>query len=217
MELAMRERYTLPLALKVFLVLFSCVLAVYNTVMHGASSLLYICNLALFLATFGICSERSLPVSMAAVGVVLVQLIWSADLLSGLFGRPLLGMATYMLTDSLPVAKRGLSLFHAWLPPVLVYAVWRLGYDRRAFLAWTVLTWIVLIASYVFVPPPPAPASDPLTTVNVNYVFGLRASGPQQRMPGWVWLGGMMTVLPLVLFYPSHRLFARLFSKTSTR
>lgn len=204
----------LPLGLKVFLVTFSCVLVIYNSIMHGGGSLLYICNVALFLAAVGICLERTLLVSMAAVGVVAIQGLWSLDLLATLAGMPLVGMTGYMFSDALPVTKRLLSLFHAWLPLVLLFAVWRLGYEKQALAAWTVLAWAVLLVSYFLLAAPPAPQHDPYTSVNVNYVYGLYASGPQTRMPGWLWLTGMMLALPLFLFYPTHLVFMRWFSRS---
>src|ERR1700689_4566422 len=53
---------------------------------------------------------------------------------------------------------RSLSFFHFWLPWLLIYIVWKLGYDRRAFLRWWVLAWALLLVCYFFMPePPPAP------------------------------------------------------------
>ena len=207
----------LPAWLKVFLVLFSCTLAVYNARMHGLGSLLYICNVALFIATIGICFERQLLVSMAAVGVIAIQLLWVIDLTGTLIGTPIIGMTDYMLGDALPLVKRLLSLFHAWLPMVLLFALWRLGYRKEALPLWTALTWIVLLISYFFLPAPPAPADAPLAATNVNYVYGLHSSGPQSRVPAWAWLGAMMVVLPLVVFYPSHLVFTRCFARANMR
>ena len=45
-----------------------------------------------------------------------------------------------------PRFARGLSFFHFWLPFFLVYLVWRIGYDRRAFAAWTTLACVLLAA-----------------------------------------------------------------------
>jgi hypothetical protein len=205
----MTNESKLPLGLKVFLAAFSLTLIVYNSLYQGAHSLLYFCNVALFVATYGICVERALPVSMAAVGVVLIQLLWSVDLLLSIADLSPLRMTAFMLSDTLPPLKKGLALFHAWLPFVLLFALSRLGYDKRALAWWTVLTCGLLLVSYLFLPRPPAPADDPSLSVNVNFVFGLRMSGPQQRMPELAWLGGMMIALPLLAFLPTHLAFKR--------
>ena len=177
--------------------------------LQGAHSLLYFCNVALFVATFGICAERALLVSMAAVGVVMIQLLWSLDLLLSIADLSPVRMTEFMLSDVLSPFKKGLALFHAWLPIVLIFALSRLGYDKRALAWWTVLTWGLLLVSYLFLPRPPAPADDPAMSVNVNFVFGLNMSGPQQRVPELVWLAGMMIALPLLAFLPTHLAFRR--------
>jgi len=204
----------LPLGLKIFLAAFSLALIVYNSMHQGTHSLLYFCNVALFVATFGICVERALPVSMAAVGVVMIQLLWSVDLLLTIADASPVRMTEFMLSDNLSPFKKGLALFHVWLPFVLFFAVSRLGYDKRALAWWTLLTWGLLLVSYLFLPRPPAPASDPTLSVNVNFVFGLNMSGPQRRMPELAWLAGMMIALPLVAFLPTHLAFKRWLLRT---
>lgn len=206
----MNRSSKLPLILKVFLVAFSLTLAIYNALNQGSGSLLFFCNVALFVATVGICLERALLVSMAAVGVVFIQLVWVADLLLTIADVSPLRMTAFMLSDSLPMFKKALALFHAWLPFVLLFALSRLGYDTRAFPYWTALTFVLLLVSYLFLPRPPAPVDNPTLSVNVNFVFGLRMGGPQQRMPELVWLMGEMLFLLLAVFLPSHLAFKRL-------
>jgi len=200
----MTNQSRIPLGLKLFLAAFSLTLIAYNTVHHGAHSLLYFCNVALFVATFGICTERALPVSMAAVGVILIQLLWSVDLLLTAANVSPLRMTEFMLSDNLSPFKKILALFHVWLPFVLLFSMLRLGYDKRALAWWTLITCGLLLVSYLFLPRPPAPPDDPSMSVNVNFVFGLNMSGPQQRVPELVWLAAMMIALPLLAFLPTH-------------
>jgi hypothetical protein len=107
-----------------------------------------------------------------------------------------------MFNDATPLLLRGLSLFHGWLPFLLVYLVWRLGYDRRALVSWTALAWGLMLVSYFFLPGPRPDAG--LMPVNVDYVFGPSDSAPQTWMPEWAWLMLMMAGLPLALFAPVH-------------
>jgi hypothetical protein len=208
---ALSETTRLPLGLKLFMVSFSLILAVYASATQGPWTLFYVCDVALFLAAIGICSERSLPVSMAAVGVLVVQGLWVADLLLTAMDLSPVRMTGYMLNDNVSVIKRVISLFHAWLPLVLLFSIWRLGYDARAMKYWSAVCIVVLLISYFLLPRPPAPVDDPLMAVNVNYVFGLYMSGPQQNMPELAWLGGMLVVLPLCFFLPAHLLLKQLF------
>ncbi|MFO0925455.1 MAG: hypothetical protein U0736_00220 [Gemmataceae bacterium] len=121
-----------------------------------------------------------------------------------------------MFDASLPLITRGLSFFHFWLPFLLVYLVWRLGYDRRALVIWTVVAWGLVLVAYFFLPPPPAPVGDPNLPVNVNYVHGFSADGPQQWMPPLAYLALLMVVLPVAIYLPTHLLLGRLFGRAQT-
>src|SRR6266508_3361385 len=66
--------------------------------------------------------------------------LWFSDV-ALLATVPALGLADYMFDRKIPRPVRALSLFHLWLPPLLLWTVGRLGYDRRAFRAQTLSTW----------------------------------------------------------------------------
>ena len=55
------------------------------------------------------------------------------------------GMTAYMFDLNIPRFSRGLSLFHGWLPFLLLVLVFRLGYDVRSFRRWTVLAWGLML------------------------------------------------------------------------
>jgi hypothetical protein len=97
-------------------------------------------------------------------------------------------------------------LFHGWLPFLLVFLVWKLGYDRRAFLAWTGLAWALIVICFFFMPPPqPNPG---LLPVNINYVWGPSDNVAQTWVPPSVWVVGLLVGLPTLLFAPVHFLLA---------
>ena len=102
---------------------------------------------------------------------------------------------------------RGLSLFHGWLPFLLAYLVWQLGYDRRGLPAWTVVAWALILVCYFFTLPPDPNAG--LTPVNINYVWGPNDGAAQTWMPPYAWLAAMMIGMPLLLFLPVHILLVR--------
>jgi hypothetical protein len=87
-----------------------------------------------------------------------------------------------------------------WLPPLLLWMIGRLGYDRRSLAAQTVLTWTLLSATYVLT----EPADD------INWVYGLSGS-PQQSMNRRAYLLLVMAVYPLAFHWPAHMVFRRVF------
>ena len=121
---------------------------------YGLTNFLYFCDIALFLTLAGLWLEAPLPLSMAAVGILVTQTVWCVDFIGCLFGFPITGSTLYMFHEHKPLYLRLLSSFHGWLPFFLLWLVHRLGYDRRALVAWTVLAWIVLTISYVWLPVP---------------------------------------------------------------
>jgi hypothetical protein len=198
----------IPLALKLALPAFVAVQVAFYWSAYGPTNFLYFCDVALFLSLISVLTENPLPASIATVGILLPQLLWVMDFVGTLFGHPLVGMTGYMFQDSQPLFARAVSLFHGWLPFLLLYLVYRLGYDRRALLGWTVLAWALMLIAYFFLPAPPAPLDRPNLPVNVNYVYGTSDAKPQEWMPPLAWLGLMMTALPLVFFIPTHLLLS---------
>src|SRR5262245_16396152 len=191
-----------PLALKLAYSAFMAVLIPVYWYYYGPTNFLYFCDVALILTLIGIWIESPLLIAMCAVGILVPQTLWVVDFVVRLFGISLTGMTDYMFDSTRSAFLRGLSLFHGWLPFLLVYLVWRLGYDRRAWLAWTVLAWALLSICYFLMPPPnPNPG---LTPVNINYVFGMSDLAPQTFVPGWLWFAGLLVGLPLLLFAPVH-------------
>ena len=157
--------------------------------------------------------ESPLLVSMCAIGILVPQMYWVVDFAVGIFGVSLTGMTDYMFEADRSLFLRGLSLFHGWLPFFLLYLVWKLGYDRRAFAAWTGLAWVLILVCFFFMPPP---QPDPgLTPVNINYVWGMSDYQAQTWMPPYVWLVGLIVGMPLLLFAPVHLLLLRVMPKPS--
>jgi hypothetical protein len=193
-----------PLVVKVAYTAFVAVLVPFYLKAYGPTNFLYFCDVAVFLTLASVWTGSPLPASMAAVGIVLPQMVWVIDFLAGLCGVHFLGMTDYMFQESIPLHARLLSLFHGWLPFLLLYLVWRLGYDRRALAAWTVLAWALMLVCYFLMPAPPAPADNPNLPVNINYVYGPSDKQAQTWMPSWAWLAFLMVSLPAVFFLPTH-------------
>jgi hypothetical protein len=104
---------------------------------------------------------------------------------------------------------RGLSLFHGWLPFLLLYLVWEMGYDSRGFIAWTIVSCIVLPICYVFMPP--AQPDPGMTPVNINLVWGFDDRRAQTWMSPNAWFALLFFGLPVAVYWPTHLLLQALF------
>jgi hypothetical protein len=200
------QRHVLPLWTKLAFTAYMLVLVPTYWHSYGPTNFLYFCDLALFFTLIAFWTERSLFASMPAVGILLPQTLWCIDFFGTMFGHPLVGLTAYMFDEQKSLFLRGLSFFHFWLPFLLIWMVWRLGYDRRAFLCWTVLACGLQLLCYFTMPAPPAPADQPNLPVNINYVYGLSDDKPQEWMPPLAYLGTALVALPTLIFLPTHLL-----------
>ena len=149
---------------------------------------------------------------MCSVGILLPQCLWLADFGSNLLGIHLLGLTGYMFQPQLPLFTRGLSLFHGWLPLLLVWLLVRLGYDKRALSAWTALAAGLVFVCYFFTPPAGAHLANPNTPINLNYLYGFNDQQPQtwvnQDLYVILWFGALW----LVAFLPTHLALRKIFA-----
>ena len=201
----------LPLWPKLAYTAFVAVLTPIYWMDYGPTNFLYFCDVALFMTVAALWLENSLLASAALVGILLPQLVWQIDLLATAFGLPITGMTAYMFKDSIKLFTRFLSFFHFWLPLLLLWIVWRLGYDRRGFVLWTVVGVANLLVCYFLMPPPsPDHGNQP---VNINYVYGLADDKPQEWLDPNAWFAGLLIILPLLVWWPTHLLLGWLFPK----
>lgn len=202
----------IPLATRIAYTLFVAVLVPVYWRAYTPVNFLWFCDVALLVTLIALWAKSPLLASTQAVAIVLPQALWVIDFLIVLaIQESPLGLSGYMLDPQIPLFVRGLSLFHGWLPFLLVWLVYRLGYDRRALLVQTVLGGVVLVLSALLAPWP-VPA-DPAGPGNVNKVFGPDDLAPQTWMPQWQWVAILMAAYPLCVYLPSHLLFCWLFRR----
>lgn len=206
------KRRRVPLAVKLLYTAFLAVLIPVYLKSYGPTNFLYFCDIALLLTLAGIWLDSPLLVSMPAVGILVPQVLWLVDFGAGIFGWHPLHIAEYMFDGHKSLFLRGLSLFHGWLPLLLVWLVWRLGYDSRALVAWTVLAWVLLPICYFLMPGPGSHPEDSNTPVNINYVFGLSDKKAQTWMPPHLYFAMTMVVLPVGIVLPTHLVLGRWFT-----
>jgi hypothetical protein len=206
----------IPLWVKLAFTAFVAVLAPYYLHCYGPTNFLYFCDVALLMALVAVWSERSIWASMPAVGILVPQAVWMVDFLGSLVGLRVVGMTAYMFDPGIPLFTRGLSFFHFWLPLFLLWLLVRLGYDRRAFVGWTLLAGILILVCFFLMPEQPAPADNPNLPVNINYVRGFSDTEPQHWMPPLAYLGLLMVALPTCVFLPTHLILSRVFRKSDS-
>lgn len=207
----------LPLALKLVVTAFLAVMVPVYYCNYGPTNFLYFCDVSLLLCLISLWTEKALPASMAAVGILLAQAFWCADFLGELLGVHLAGMTSYMFDPNRSLFLRGLSFFHGWLPFLLLFLVKRLGYDRRALWAWTAVGWSLCLIAYFFLPSAGTVLADPKIPVNINYVFGFDDAKAQTWLPAPVYLISWMAALFVVFYLPTHLVLRKLFRRPVAR
>jgi len=168
---------------------------------YGPENYLWFSDVALILLVPALWLESKLFFSALAVSVVLLELLWNVDFFVRLLTRSqLVGLSDYMFDSTISRSIRALSLFHVFLPAILIWYVYRLGYDSRAFVVQTFSAWVVLLLSFFLTKP-----KD-----NINWVYGF-GKKPQTRVPKVIHLLLLMLGLPVLVYLPSHLVLKRLF------
>jgi hypothetical protein len=203
----------IPFAVKFAYTAFVAVLLPVYWHYYGPTNFLYFCDITLILTLIAIWPENALLISMGCVGILLPQTFWVLDFLVKIGGYSLTGMTDYMFDSRHSLFLRLLSLFHGWLPFLLVYLAWRIGYDRRALPVWTALFVVDMLVCFFLMPSPmPHPGFTP---VNINYVWGLRDTAAQTLLPPYAWFCGLLLGLPVFVFAPTHFFLARVMPRAA--
>ncbi len=199
-----------PLWLKILFTLWVILWVPFYWDYYGPQNFLWFCDIGNFAIAAALWLESRLLFSWQTVSLLLVQILFTIDI-SGrlLFGVHIIGGSEYMFNATIPTVVRLLSLLHIVTPPLLIWALWRLGYDKRAWFFQMLTCLIVLPISFYF-----GPEKD------INWVWGL-FDKPQSVVAPWIWLAVCMIGYPLLLYLPSHLMLSaistRLRKKKETR
>lgn len=164
---------------------------------YGPANFFWLCNAAQFLLLYAVWREDRLIVSSQAGVVVLIGVIWTADLLLALLlgGRSLTGITGYMFDPTLPLLARSVSLFHVGLPIFVLWLGLRLGYDHRGWWLQCLLAATLLIGGFLL--------TDPVR--NVNYAVA-PFNREQVWLPHWLYLVLLAAVIQPLIFFIGHKL-----------
>ena len=168
----------------------------------GVSNFLQLCDIAVLLTCVGFWTNNRLLISSQAVSSLLVDLVWTLDASWRLLlGRHLLGGTEYFFDACYPLWVRLLSLFHVVIPPLLLWALHRTGYDRRGFALQSSIALLVFIASRF---------ASPAKNMNFAFTdpFFHRSWGPP---PVHVAISFLFMVI--VVYLPTHLALKRMFGR----
>ncbi len=189
-----------PLWLKVGWTLWLMVWAPLYWRQYGTPNFLFFCDIGNVLIGIALWMESALIFSWVASGVLLFQTLYCIDLAGALLShRHIIGGTEYMFDPHLSLAIRLLSLFHVVTPPLLLWAIGRLGYDARGWKLQTVMTWIVIPINYSWHP-----------ELDINWARGLFFR-EQHAVPGLLYLLAYLLVVPLCVYFPTHLFLSQLY------
>jgi hypothetical protein len=160
---------------------------------YGPQNFLWMSDIALIVSTVALSTRSSVLCSMEAVAVLVFEIVWCIDILFMLMiGERFAVLSNYMFQREIPLWIRLLSLFHLWIPWLLLWMVWQLGYDRRA-LVLQINVWVVVIVVCYFVSTPEE---------NINFVHGLGSL--KKRLSPAGYMAALLVGVPVVIYLPTH-------------
>ena len=192
----------MPLWFRLFYLAFVAVMIPVYIQQYPLVNFLWFSNLALLVGLAAALAGSSLLASMMLISVGLIEMGWVVDFLLGvaLGGQAPFGMVSYMFDPDIPIHVRGFSLYHLFLPFALFWMAWRLGYDRRALVAWLPTGWAVVVLTRLLVS----------EEENINWV--LRSPWHDNaEVLGWWWPALLMVGLGLAWWF-THFLMVRIFA-----
>ncbi|MGH9514896.1 MAG: hypothetical protein ACRD3P_04360 [Terriglobales bacterium] len=159
---------------------------------YGTQNFLYFCDVGNFLIAIGLWTENRLILSWQAVGLLVFQTLYAIDLVgAALSGHHIIGGTEYMFDPKVSLLVRLLGLYHLIVPPLLLWAVRRLGYDERGWKLQTLTAWILVPINFFWRP-----------QFNVNWARGL--GHEQHVLPTWLYLAAYLIIVPLAVYWPTH-------------
>lgn len=165
----------------------------------GWLNFLQLCDIAVFLTCVGLWRGSSLLLSSQAVGSIVIDAVWTADVAWRLLsGRHLIGGTEYMWDAQYPLWVRLFSLYHIVLPVLAVWALRRTGYHPRGWILQSGIAAATLAVSLLLQP------AVNLNNVYSDPIFG-RAWGPPV-----VHLVFILAALVAVVYWPTHLVLQRL-------
>lgn len=168
---------------------------------YGLQNFLWLSDQGLFLTCFALWFNLPICMSMAAVGVMVLELVWCVDFFGELiFNINLITLSDYMFDPKYPWELRAISLFHIATPIIWLIYLKQFGYKPKALSYFIPLYWLVLLLTYLF-----TPLSDNINWVFVPEILHLKF------LNNYVWLAILAIGFPVFIFWPTHLLYKKIF------
>ncbi|HEV3482036.1 MAG TPA: hypothetical protein VGR97_06860 [Candidatus Acidoferrales bacterium] len=161
----------------------------------GGANFLHLCDIAVLLTCIGLWFNSALLISSQAVASLLADAAWALDAASKLFlTHPLVPGIESSFDPRYALWIRLLSLYHLVMPPLLLWAISRIGYDRRG---WVLQSAIALPAFVA------ARFTSPADNINFAFLdpFFHKQIGPAAVHVTLSWL-----FMVVVAYLPTHAL-----------
>jgi hypothetical protein len=169
---------------------------------YGWTDFIHLSDIAIALAALGLWIESPMLLTSQAISTLLGETIWTVDVAwTQATGHMLIPGVQYMWETKYPLWLRLMSFYHVALPIVLVWGVWRLGYDRRGLKLQAGIVAVALVAGRLWGG----------TVHNINFAFRDpffgSVWGPAPVHLFVMWVGAM-----LIGYLPTDWLLAKLFT-----
>lgn len=175
---------------------------------QGPQNFFWLCNMAQFLILYGVWTGNRLILSSQAGMVTIVGTAWTLDFTTGLLagGNSPLGFTAYMFSDELSLIARGSSLYHVGVPPFLIWLLWHVGHDRRGPWLQCLIGAAGILGGWL--------VTEPYR--NLNWVYE-PAGIEQVWMPTPAFVGLLLVLYPLILFFPGDWLVRSILARMGRR
>lgn len=166
---------------------------------YGLANFLFLCNLGVLLTAVALVDGSRLLLASQAIAAPVIGIAWGLD--AGwrvVTGAHLYGGTEYMWDPQYPLFTRMLSLYHVVWPVLVIYAVAKVGYDRRGWRLQAAIALAAMAVARLLTPP-----ADNVNFAYRDPIFGLDLGpGPIHVMLSWLVLAG-------VAYGATHALLAR--------
>jgi hypothetical protein len=190
-------RARIPFAIKILWTAWLFVWAPVYWRQYGGQNFLYFCDIGNVLIAIGLWIESRLILSWQAVSLLIFQSLYALDLVGAFVsGHHAIGGTEYMFDPKISLLVRLLGLYHLVVPPLLLWAVRRLGRDPSAWKWATLELWILVPINFFW-----------RSQFNVNWARGI--GHEQHMMPAWLYVIGYGIVVPLLIYWPTQLVLNR--------
>lgn len=164
----------------------------------GVANFVHLCDVAVVLTCIGMWTNSALLISSQAVGILFVDAAWAVDAASRVFlRRAWLPGNEYLLDPRYPIWIRLLTLFHLVMPALLLWGIYLMGYDRRAWALQSAIALPIFVASRFTQP-----------AANINFAFTDPFFG-RQMGPAPIHILIAWVFMVLVVYLPTHFILKR--------